>query len=167
MGTKKKLTRPLLKVSSQYTKHILVLDFNFSKDQYVIFQDEDLATIAAQRYYIEYSPSPQMVIERLHSLLPSFIPDSSLQGAKSLKYWMQSVFNTFKDSCFVRDRMSPLKVKEEIVNYAKYKWPLLFSRFYEAYKFAGRWQYCCGIEKCSDMKNNLARVNILTGFSQK
>ena len=50
---------------------------------------------------------------------------------------MQGVYNAFKKSYFVRDRVPPLKVKEEIVNYAKYKWPLLFSRFYEAYKFAG------------------------------
>ena len=77
------------------------------------------------------------MLERLQSLLPSYIPDSSLQGAKSLNYWMQGVYNAFKKSYFVRDRVPPLKVKEEIVNYAKYKWPLLFSRFYEAYKFAG------------------------------
>ena len=47
------------------------------------------------------------------------------------------VMSAFRKSYFVRDRVPPLKVKEDIVNYAKYKWPLLFSRFYEAYKFAG------------------------------
>ncbi len=91
--------------------------------------------IAAQQYYIDYGPD--MILERLQSLLPSYIPDNCLQSGKSLNYWIQGVFNSHKKSYFVRDRVSPLKVKEDIVNYAKYKWPLLFSRFYEAYKFAG------------------------------
>ena len=74
------------------------------------FQDEDLAMIAAQQYYIDYGPD--MILERLQSLLPSYIPDSCLQGGKSLNYWMQGVVNGHKKSYFVRDRVPPLKVKK-------------------------------------------------------
>jgi hypothetical protein len=51
-----------------------------------------------------------------------------------LKYF--SVCLNFK-SYYVKERVPPVKVKEDIVNYAMYKWPLLFSRFYEAYRFSG------------------------------
>ena len=75
-----------------------------------MFQDEDLAMIAAQQYYIDYGS--EMILERLQSLLPSYIPDGCLQGGKSLNYWMQGVVSAHKKSYFVRDHVSPLRVSE-------------------------------------------------------
>ena len=43
--------------------------------------------IAAQQYYIDYGP--EMSIDRLNSLMPSYIPDNSLQGMKALNFWTQ------------------------------------------------------------------------------
>ena len=100
-----------------------------------MFQDDDLAMIAAQQYYIDFGP--EMMNDRLQSLIPSYIPDSCLASQKSTPYWVTKIQQSFSKGYFVRGRIAPLKVKEDIVNYSRYKWPLLFSRFYEAYKFAG------------------------------
>lgn len=40
-------------------------------------------------------------------------------------------------SYYLKEKVPALRVKEDIVGYAKFKWPLLFSRFYEAYRNSG------------------------------
>ncbi|GFO48953.1 myosin-viia [Plakobranchus ocellatus] len=103
--------------------------------EYRCDKDEDLAMIAAQQYFIEYQLS--IDANRLQELLPSYIPDSYLQKTNSGQHWMQAIVAKLRSPYFLNPRIEPLKVKEDIVSYAKYKWPLLFSRFYEAYKFSG------------------------------
>lgn len=91
--------------------------------------------IAAQQYYIEHGSVMHM--DRLSNLLPSYIPDSMLNKPNSMNHYMNMVTQKLKTNYFSNERIKVNKVKEDIVSYAKYKWPLLFSRFYEAYKFAG------------------------------
>lgn len=38
---------------------------------------------------------------------------------------------------YTQDRLSPQNVKEQLVDFARFQWPLLFSRFFEVTKFSG------------------------------
>lgn len=101
--------------------------------EYRCDKEEDLAMIAAQQYFIEYNTD--MSMERLFTLLPNFIPDYCLTGIeKAMDRWAALVLQAYKKSYYIKEKIQSLKVKEDIVSYAKYKWPLLFSRFYEAYR---------------------------------
>ncbi|XP_004531186.1 myosin-VIIa [Ceratitis capitata] len=104
--------------------------------EYRCDKEDDLAMIAAQQYFIEYGTD--MSMERLFTLLPNFIPDFCLTGMeKAIERWAALVLQAYKKSYYVRDKVAALKIKEDIVSYAKLKWPLLFSRFYEAYRNSG------------------------------
>jgi myosin-7 len=112
--------------------------FYFYLYVYIIlfFLDDDLAMIAAQQYFIEYGQ--EMHTDRLRELLTHYIPDNQLAQNKATDRWLQMIVHTHK-RYFVNssNSISVLRVKEDVVNYARFKWPLLFSRFYEAYKFSG------------------------------
>ncbi|XP_066268057.1 unconventional myosin-VIIa-like isoform X2 [Branchiostoma lanceolatum] len=103
--------------------------------EYRCDKDDDLGEIAAQQYYVDYGPN--MDYNRLQGLVPSYIPDFCMRGQKNTDYWAQLVANAHRKSYYVKDNVDPIRVKEDVVSYAKFKWPLLFSRFYEAYKFSG------------------------------
>ncbi|KAI8428235.1 hypothetical protein MSG28_002457 [Choristoneura fumiferana] len=104
--------------------------------EYRCDKEEDLAMIAAQQYYIEYGQD--MNNERLYTLLPNYIPDYCLTGVeKAVDRWGALVVQAYKKSYYVKEKIPTYRVKEDVVSYAKFKWPLLFSRFYEAYRNSG------------------------------
>ncbi|XP_045594548.1 myosin-VIIa isoform X2 [Procambarus clarkii] len=104
--------------------------------EYRCDKDEDLAMIAAQQYYIEFGTD--MNTDRLFNNLPGYIPDYCVSaGDKAIDRWASLVVAAYRKSYYVKERVQTLKVKEDVVSYAKLKWPLLFSRFYEAFRYSG------------------------------
>uniref|UniRef100_A0AAY5L2T6 Myosin VIIAa n=1 Tax=Esox lucius TaxID=8010 RepID=A0AAY5L2T6_ESOLU len=93
--------------------------------------------LASQEYYVDYGA--EILTERLLSLIPSYIPDREISSSRSVEKWAHVIMAAHKKvpGIYTQQRLDPQKVKEDVVDFARYKWPLLFSRFYEAFKFSG------------------------------
>lgn len=102
--------------------------------EYRCERESDLAVLAAQQYYVEYGPD--MDSDRLLRLIPSYIPDYAL-ASKPAEKWQPTIEKAHAKGDFCRKCLSSDEVKAQVVETAKDMWPLLFSRFYEAYKFSG------------------------------
>uniref|UniRef100_A0A8C4PPL7 Myosin VIIA n=1 Tax=Equus asinus asinus TaxID=83772 RepID=A0A8C4PPL7_EQUAS len=103
--------------------------------EYRCEKEDDLAELASQQYFVDYGS--EMILERLLSLVPTYIPDREITPLRTLEKWAQLAIAAHKKGIYAQRRTEAQKVKEDVVNYARFKWPLLFSRFYEAYKFSG------------------------------
>ncbi|KAG8522814.1 Unconventional myosin-VIIa, partial [Galemys pyrenaicus] len=103
--------------------------------EYRCEKEDDLAELASQQYFVDYGS--EMILERLLNLVPTYIPDREITPLKTLEKWAQLAIAAHKKGIYTQRRTDAQKVKEDVVNYARFKWPLLFSRFYEAFKFSG------------------------------
>ncbi|XP_065841115.1 myosin-VIIa-like [Oscarella lobularis] len=95
---------------------------------------DDLAEIAGQQFYVEYGTA--ISPDKLQHLISSYIPDGIIQSM-GLDKWVNAIMTVFRKRFAGKGPIKPQRIKEDVVVFAKYKWPLLFSRFYEAYKFSG------------------------------
>lgn len=104
--------------------------------EYRCDNDQGLAQIIAHQYYVENGA--QLDLEALMKSVKMYVPDHYLNNSeRSLERWSIDVRNAYKNSYFYADKTPPLRVKEDLVEYAKCKWPLLFSRFFEALLIGG------------------------------
>ncbi|XP_052393989.1 unconventional myosin-VIIa [Carassius gibelio] len=103
--------------------------------EYRCDREEDLAELASQQYYVDYGS--EVLPDRLLSLIPSYIPDREITPSKTVEKWAQMIVATHIKGIYTQKRFDSQRVKEEVVDFARFKWPLLFSRFYEAFKFSG------------------------------
>uniref|UniRef100_A0A3B3YH20 FERM domain-containing protein n=1 Tax=Poecilia mexicana TaxID=48701 RepID=A0A3B3YH20_9TELE len=101
--------------------------------EYRCEKEEDLAELASQQYFVDYGS--EILQERLLSLIPSYIPDREVTSTKTAEKWAQLIINAHKK--VPAQLLNTQKVREDVVDFARLKWPLLFSRFYEAFKFSG------------------------------
>uniref|UniRef100_A0A3Q3VZU9 Uncharacterized protein n=1 Tax=Mola mola TaxID=94237 RepID=A0A3Q3VZU9_MOLML len=92
-------------------------------------QEDDYVQLAAKHLYIQHgsASSPDHVKEAVQDCIKS---------AKSDAKWVQMVSTAHAQGSYLSSRQSEDAVKAEMVDYAREKWPMLFSRFYEVTKLS-------------------------------
>lgn len=102
--------------------------------EYQTTKQDDLVDLAAKHLYIQHGSdsSPPRVKEVIQECV-----SNTLLEAKSEAKWIQMISTAHSQSPFVSQRQKIEEVKAEMVDYARDKWPMLFSRFFEVVKLSG------------------------------
>lgn len=121
-------------VATNLIYHQIIRGMKFG--EYRCNSETDFAIILAQQYYIDNGATLDPKV--LHSRIGEYIPSYLVQkGGTNLEPWEQKISDAFHKSRCVKERTAPIKVKENIVRYAKITWPILFSKFFEAIQTSG------------------------------
>ncbi|XP_054838494.1 unconventional myosin-VIIb [Eublepharis macularius] len=102
--------------------------------EYRCEKEEDLVEIGAKYCYVQFGESIQNDLVR--NILQECIP-AKLLRSKPQEKWVSLITYAHAKALYTQDRHSPQSVKEQLVDFARFQWPLLFSRFFEVTKFSG------------------------------
>uniref|UniRef100_A0A671SVM8 Unconventional myosin-VIIa-like n=1 Tax=Sinocyclocheilus anshuiensis TaxID=1608454 RepID=A0A671SVM8_9TELE len=93
--------------------------------EYQCEKEEDYVALVAKHFYVQFGSD--MSMENTRTVIKECI-NSKLLEAKSEEKWIQMVNTAHAQSD---------KVKAEVVDYARQKWSMLFSKFFEVAKLSG------------------------------
>ncbi|XP_072427812.1 unconventional myosin-VIIa-like [Chiloscyllium punctatum] len=101
--------------------------------EYSCEKEEELVEIAAKHYCVKFGVKfdPEKALEVVHGC----ISENHLK-AKSPEEWSQLITEKVQD-LFVSEKTNALKLKEQLVDFSRMKWPHMFSRFFKAVVFSG------------------------------
>ncbi|XP_076197764.1 unconventional myosin-VIIb isoform X1 [Aptenodytes patagonicus] len=119
-------------ISTDLIYHQVIRGIRFG--EYRCEKEEDLVEIGAKYCYIQFGDSIHN--ELVQKVLHDCIPVKQLKS-KTLEKWVSLITYSHAKAPYTQDRLSPQTVKEQLVDFARFQWPLLFSRFFEVTKFSG------------------------------
>ncbi|XP_075719751.1 unconventional myosin-VIIb [Rhinoderma darwinii] len=102
--------------------------------EYRCEKEDDLVELMSKHYYIKYGEV--LKDEHIHNVLKDCIPTKQL-ASKPSTHWVNLLKENQAKAQYIIEKTPALQVKETVVEYSRQQWPLLFSKFFEASRFAG------------------------------
>ncbi|KAL4630719.1 unconventional myosin-VIIa-like [Arapaima gigas] len=102
--------------------------------EYQCDKEDDLVQLGAKHFYVQYGSSSEE--EEAKNVVQQCISNSLLQ-AKSEEKWSEMITNAHLQGPYVGSKKKTAAVMAEVVDYARQKWPVFFSRFFEVVRTSG------------------------------
>uniref|UniRef100_A0AAR2L4U3 Myosin VIIBa n=1 Tax=Pygocentrus nattereri TaxID=42514 RepID=A0AAR2L4U3_PYGNA len=102
--------------------------------EYQCEREEDVAELAAKHFFVQYGSDSSM--ENTESVVQDCV-NSTLLESKSEAKWIQMVNTAHLQGPYINSKAKAAEVKAEVVDFARQKWPLFFSRFFEVVRHSG------------------------------
>ncbi|XP_026863554.2 unconventional myosin-VIIa [Electrophorus electricus] len=102
--------------------------------EYKCEKEDDVVQLAAKHFFIQYGSDSSA--ENAKSVVKDCV-NSKLLEAKSEATWLQMVIEAHVEGPYIDSKTTANQVKAEVVEYARQKWPVFFSRFFEVMRVSG------------------------------